>query len=528
MRTFQTIRLSQWILALSSGCLLVAGFPKIDQGWLAWVALVPLLIAIRQATMRAGFMLGLITGLVQYVGLMYWTTYTMHTYGKLPLSVSMAILLLFAAVLAVYTALFAMFVCRLCRKPWQLIVLSPALWVILEWLRSWLFTGFPWELLGYSQYKHLWVIQIADLFGVLGISALIVFFNAVLTLAFLKWVDKPWQIRPVARTTLMRAGIALAGVLLITVGYGIYRLHTTAAMLAKADQVKVAVVQGNIDEAVKWDASFQVLTTVKYRTLSLEAAKKGAGLIIWPETAAPFYMFHDKLLTDMVLQGVKAADAYFIIGSPAAQVDNGKIHYFNRAYLIAPDGKVAGQYDKVHLVPYGEYVPLKRWFPFLGKLVAQVGDFEAGRRGNTLVWKGKPLGVLICYEVIFPDLARAMVQNGAQLLVNITNDAWFGRTSAAYQHFSMAVLRSVENRRFLVRAANTGISGVIDPTGRILAASALYMDATLTSPIELLNGRTLYSRWGDWPLVMVCLALSAATFIAQRIWDVFVDSGNSA
>jgi apolipoprotein N-acyltransferase len=527
MRTFQSIRLSQWILALSSGCLLFSAFPKIDQGWLAWVALVPLLLAIRQATVRTGFVLGLTTGLVQYFGLMYWTAYTMHTYGKLPLSVSISVLLLFVAVLALYTALFAMFVCRLCRKPWQLVVLSPALWVILEWLRSWLFTGFPWELLGYSQYKHLWVIQIADLFGVLGISALIVFFNAVLALAFLRWVDKPWQTRPVARATLMRTCVALAGVLLITAAYGVYRVHDTEAMIAKADKVKVAVVQGNIDEAVKWDASFQVLTTVKYRTLSLEAAKKGAGLIIWPETAAPFYMFHDKTLTDMVLQGVKAADAYFIIGSPAAQLDHGKIHYFNRAYLITPDGKVAGQYDKVHLVPYGEYVPLRRWFPFLGKMVAQVGDFDSGRRGNTLMWKDKPLGVLICYEVIFPDLARAMVQNGAQLLVNITNDAWFDHTSAAYQHFSMAVFRSVENRRFLVRAANTGISGVIDPAGRILAASALYVNATLVSPVELLKGRTMYSRWGDWPLVTVCLILSVAIFIAQRIWDVLVASGDS-
>ncbi|RJQ86477.1 MAG: apolipoprotein N-acyltransferase [Desulfobacteraceae bacterium] len=517
MRMIQSIQRNQWLLSLSSGFLLCLAFPKIDQGWLAWGALVPLLLAVRQATPRTGFVLGLAAGLVQYLGLMYWTAYTMHVYGQVPLVLSILVLLLFAAILAIYTALFPMLVCWLCRKPWHLVVLSPAAWVMLEWLRTWLFTGFPWELLGYSQYDRLWVIQIADLFGVPAISALIVFFNAVLCLAFLGWVDKRWQTYPVERKTVLRAGIALAGVLLVAAVYGIYRLQAVDAMAAKADRAKVSVVQGNIDQSVKWDAAFQVLTTVKYRSLSLEAAGNGADLIIWPETAAPFYMFHDKLLTDMVLQGVKTAGTDFIIGSPAAQVENGETYYFNRAYLITPEGAVAGHYDKVHLVPFGEYVPLQRLFPFVDKLVAQVGDFKAGRRGDTLVWKGRPLGMLICYEAIFPGLARAMVQNGAQMLINITNDAWFGRTSAAHQHFSMAVLRSVENRRFQVRAANTGISGFIDPTGRILAASALYADATLTAQVALLKGRTLYSRWGDWPLVAACSLALAAPVVVRRI-----------
>jgi apolipoprotein N-acyltransferase len=239
-------------------------------------------------------------------------------------------------------------------------------------------------------------------------------------------------------------------------------------------------------------------------------------LIVWPETAVPFYMFHDKLLTEMVLQGIKSVDADFVIGSPAVKTENGRTDYFNRAYLITSDGAVAGQYDKVHLVPFGEYVPLKRFLPFVGKMVAQVGDFKPGRRGETLLWNDKPLGMLICYEAIFPGLARDMVRNGAQLLVNITNDAWFGRTSAAYQHYSMSVLRSVETRRFQVRAANTGISGFIDPAGRILAASDLYVDATLTADIGLLTGRTLYSRWGDWPLVAAAFLLLGASLPAHR------------
>jgi apolipoprotein N-acyltransferase len=516
MQILKTIKPGQWILALTSGLLLFLAFPKFDQGWLAWGALVPLLLAIRKANPRSGFLLGLTTGWVQYLGLLYWTAYTMHVYGNVHLSVSILALLLLATILSIYTALFALFICLLCRKPWQLLVLSPTLWVMLEWLRSWLFTGFPWTLLGYSQYDRLWVIQIADLFGVPGISALIVLFNALLAVAILKWLDKSWQGQYIARKGLVRAGAAVAAVLLFTAAYGIFRLQAVDAAAARAQRAKVAVVQGNIDQSVKWDAGFQVLTTAKYRTLSLKAAKEGADLIVWPETAVPFYMFHDKLLTEMVLQGIKSVDADFVIGSPAVKTENGRTDYFNRAYLITSDGAVAGQYDKVHLVPFGEYVPLKRFLPFVGKMVAQVGDFKPGRRGETLLWNDKPLGMLICYEAIFPGLARDMVRNGAQLLVNITNDAWFGRTSAAYQHYSMSVLRSVETRRFQVRAANTGISGFIDPAGRILAASDLYVDATLTADIGLLTGRTLYSRWGDWPLVAAAFLLLGASLPAHR------------
>ena len=202
------------------------------------------------------------------------------------------------------------------------------------------------------------------------------------------------------------------------------------------------------------------------------------------------------------MEGIKAAHAFFIIGSPSFTATPDRLEYHNSAYLITPAGQVAGKYDKVHLVPFGEYVPLKRWLPFIHKMVAQVGDFKAGRRGNTLQWQHQRIGLLICYEVIFPGLARAMAQNGAHLLVNITNDAWFGRTSAAYQHFSMAVFRAVENRRSLARAANTGISGFIDPCGRRLAVTRLFEQSSATAEVALLNISSGYTRWGDWPMAL--------------------------
>ncbi|MBI5894801.1 MAG: apolipoprotein N-acyltransferase, partial [Desulfobacterales bacterium] len=495
------------LLAVLSGVLLCLAFPKIDQGWLAWFALVPFLVALREADGRTGFAIGFAAGMAHYLGLIYWTAYTMNVYGHVPLMQALCALALLAAILATFMAVFTMGLCLVCRAPWQLAIGGPALWVLMEWLHTWLFTGFPWELLGYSQHAYLAMIQVADLFGVPGLSALIFFCNALLCLAFLHWRRMPWRGRPVGRGLLVRSAAVLGVALLLVVGYGGYRLRAMDTEMAAAPRTRVAVVQGNIDQEHKWDLAFQRQTTEKYVDLSMQAARQAVDLIIWPETATPFYMYHDAELTDIVLEGVRSAGTHFIIGSPSAEQVNNEFVYFNRAYLMNPQAEVMGKYDKVHLVPFGEYVPLKRWLPFLGKMVAQVGDFKAGPQGNTLVWQGHPIGMLVCYEAIFPDLARAMVGNGAELLVNITNDAWFGRTSAAYQHFSMAVFRAVENRRFLARSANTGISGYIDPCGRVLSTTPLYEDAAPVAEVGLMRGRTLYSRWGDLPLVIVSALL---------------------
>jgi apolipoprotein N-acyltransferase len=503
-------------MALFSGALLTMAFPKFDQGWLAWCALVPLLLALRSVGPRAGFWVGFAFGMVHYCSLIYWTAYTMRVYGALPWFQAVFVLLLFAMVLSAFTGLFGWTVCLLAGRPAWMPAVAPAAWGLVEWLRTWIFTGFPWELLGYSQYDRLWVIQPADLFGVYGVSALIVLANAVLALALLCWAEKPWQHQPVPRRLVVRGGVVVGCLLLLTAGYGIYRMNVVDGRVAHAEHAEVAVVQGNIDQGVKWDPGFQMLTTAKYKELSAKAAEQGADLIVWPETATPFYLFHDKVLTRMVIQGIEDARVDFIIGSPNVELGGETPAYFNSAYLIEADGDVAGKYDKVHLVPFGEYVPFERWIPFIDKMVAQVGDFKAGDRGNTLMWRDHPVGMLICYEGIFPNLARAMAGNGARILVNITNDAWFGRTGAAYQHFSMAVFRSVENRRFFARAANTGISGFIDPNGRILAATELYQDAVLSARVALLSETTLYTRWGDWPLVIICLLLCAAAAVKRR------------
>jgi apolipoprotein N-acyltransferase len=260
---------------------------------------------------------------------------------------------------------------------------------------------------------------------------------------------------------------------------------------------RIAVIQGNIDQTVKWNPAFQAATIKTYNRLSLSAKPENPDLIVWPESATPFYLFYNKEPTQEVLEGIQKINTDFLIGSPSFEGKEANIRYYNSAYLISPGSKTISKYDKAHLVPYGEYVPFKRWLPFLGKMVAQVGDFRPGKAGKTIPWKKDALGVQICYEIIFPDLSRAMVKNDAGLLINITNDAWFGKTSGPYQHFSMTVLRAVENRRALARAANTGISGFIDPAGRILTSTPLLQEAAVTQTLPLIHKKTFYTRFGD-------------------------------
>jgi apolipoprotein N-acyltransferase len=266
----------------------------------------------------------------------------------------------------------------------------------------------------------------------------------------------------------------------------------------------VAVVQGNIDQAIKWDPAHQFAAIKKHLRLSRTVKSENPDLIVWPESATPFYLFFDKRPTEMVMAGIEEADIDFLVGSPSVARQGEKVIYFNSAYLISPNTKNVSKYDKTHLGPYGEYVPLERWLPFLGKLVAQVGDFQPGKPGKILPWKKDALGIQICYEVIFPALSRKLVQNSATLLINITNDAWFGTTSGPYQHFSMTIFRAVENRRALARAANTGISGFIDPVGRILASTRLLEEAALTRPLPMLRQITFYTRFGDL-FALACL-----------------------
>jgi apolipoprotein N-acyltransferase len=298
--------------------------------------------------------------------------------------------------------------------------------------------------------------------------------------------------------------------------YGKGRIQSISELASDSPSVRVTVVQGNIGQDKKWSPAFQRASIEKYIKLSLLAKEQKPDLIVWPETATPFYFLYNTGLSKMVKGGIHDTGVDFLFGSPSFRRWKNKIEYYNSAYLVGPEGNIFGKYDKVHLVPFGEYVPLKKFLPFLGKIVEHVGDFRSGEKGHTIQWGEYRLGIQICYEIIFPNLSRAMTKNNAALLINITNDAWFGRSSAPYQHFSMAIFRAVENRRSIIRSANTGISGFIDPLGRVVASTQLFTDAIMTRSVPILDEKTFYSRFGDL-FAMACLALTLIAALYQLV-----------
>jgi apolipoprotein N-acyltransferase len=274
----------------------------------------------------------------------------------------------------------------------------------------------------------------------------------------------------------------------------------------------VTLIQGNIDQSVKWNEKFQSKTLNIYEQLSLKNAPARDGLLIWPETALPFNFDDENAFQVQVKKLPIRTKTWLIFGAVSYLPQRGYTDFFNSAYLLSPDGEVQGKYNKVHLVPYGEYVPLRNIFPFIKKLTAGIGDFTAGDGFYPLLMKDKKIGILICYEGILPDAARMYKNQSAQLLVNITNDAWFGATSAPFQHFTMALFRAVETRLYLVRAANTGISGIIDPRGEIVAQTNIFEAQALKGNIKYLNIYSFYAKYGDI-LVVICFVLIIFSFL---------------
>ena len=500
------------IYAILSGFLLTLSFPLPGIHWLAWIALVPLVFSTRKLSFNSSFRLGFIAGLAHYLTLLYWLVGTMQTYGSLPLYLSLPVLFLLAAYLALYMGLFSGILFRVSKKPIAAFAIAPVLWVSLEYIRSLLFSGFPWELAGYSQYKNLIMIQISDLTGVYGVSFVIVVVNMT-ALVFLLWLTKKkWHGQTISGKIAVTALMALVLIAGLTFCYGKQRLITVKKKISAAPVCKVAIVQGNIEQGIKWNPAYQVSSVQKYLNLSSLARSANPDLMVWPETSAPFYFLYDKKLTSLLKNGIHNFESNFLIGAPSFIIKkNRMIDYFNSAYLVGPDGEVYGKYNKAHLVPFGEYIPLKRFLPFIGKMVEGIGDFVPGQKG-AVIRQGEPaLGILICYEVIFTDLAREMVKNNADLLINITNDAWYGRSSAPYQHFSMAVFRAVENRRSLARSANTGISGFIDPAGRILEQTDIFKEAVITYSLPVIRQKTIYTRFGDW-FAITCILITTILF----------------
>ena len=494
-------------LAAASGVLLFLSFPKYGSGLMAWIALIPLFRAMKGViSIRQGLLLGFITGLVCHVGLIYWITYVVVNYGYLPVYLGIILTLLLACYLSFYTAVFAAGIVFF-RQKIALYIIAPVLWICLEYCKSHLLTGFPWENLGYSQYLNQYLIQFADVSGVFGLSFLIVLVNAAFFEVF-AIADKSKKKFVLPAVVIL----IIAGVLI----YGVQRSRQIDKVLHNAAQIEVSLIQGNIDQSIKWNEGFQKETINIYEQLSLQNVPAKGGLVVWPETALPFNYQDANNLQKQVRDISLKAKSWFIFGSTSYENSKDDTNYYNSAYLLSPAGEIAGKYNKVHLVPYGEYVPLRNVFPFINKLTAGMGDFSAGAGYYPLAIDNRKIGILICYEGILPFAARSYKKEGAELLVNITNDAWFGATSAPFQHFSMSVFRAVETRLYLVRAANTGISAIINPQGKIVAQTNIFEKSALKENIKYSNIQTIYVQYGD-VLVFVCFGLVVFFFCVNFI-----------
>ncbi|MDD5711565.1 MAG: apolipoprotein N-acyltransferase [Smithellaceae bacterium] len=500
-------RINAYLLVLFTGFLIILSFPKFGHGIFAWVALVPFLFAIKDTHPLKAMGLGFLAGILGFTGMLYWIAYVVVTYGYLPLYVGIPVMLLLAAYMSLYLALFAGGIRYLSARKIPLVLSAPALWTVLEYIRSHLFTGFPWENIGYSQYRFEMLRQAADIFGVFGISFIIVLINVMVYDLLAKKNAKKILIAEAA------LGICLIVVLNL---YGYLRTEEIKRIIPNAEKLNVMLVQGNIEQDIKWNPAYQVATVSKYCQLTLADPPTRETLVVWPETAAPFYFQDENFLHHAIAGAAKLTGSWLLLGSPAYdKIGADRYDFSNSAFLLSPSGIIAGRYDKVHLVPYGEYVPLRRFFPFIGRLVAGVGDFKEGRGFYPLTMGNHKLGLMICYEGILPEAGRAYKRRGTDLLVNITNDAWFGKTSAPYQHVSMTVFRAIENRLYVVRAANTGITGVIDPLGNIAGATSLFQDASVKGTVAFLRIPTIYEKYGDL-FVPLCVILLIVIFISSR------------
>ncbi|MDP2168395.1 MAG: apolipoprotein N-acyltransferase, partial [Thermodesulfovibrionales bacterium] len=430
-----------------------------------------------------------------FYGTDYWIYYSVHHYGGVPFVPSLLIVLLLSLYLSLYTGFFALlFSMKIKSTRLPALLLAPLVWVSLEFARSYAITGFPWSSIGYSQYRFLHMIQFADITGIYGVSFLLLAINGALADIYI--LKKREMEMPLFSPTPTAAGY---GVLILTLigafAYGSYRLAETRP----GENVKVSIIQGSIEQDVKWEPSYRKKAMDIHTSLTNSVAAARPSLIVWPETAAPFYFERDKELTSGLMEFSKTLDAFLLLGAITVKDGDGTggLRHANSAVLLDREGKVGYVYDKIHLVPFGEYVPLRPVLFFVNRLAEGIGEFVPGEKYIRAETPFGSFGTPICYEIIFPGLVRKFYQKGGDFIVTITNDAWFGTTSGPYQHWSMAVMRAVENRKPVVRAANTGISGFIDSSGRIIKQTKLFERVALTADIRTDRTRTFYSKYGD-------------------------------
>jgi apolipoprotein N-acyltransferase len=508
-----------WLLAITSAVLQVIIFPLPNLYVLCWIAVAPLLIALLRArrpdtlqlqdamkllpaTPGQGFLLGYVCGILWYCGNCYWVYSTMKQYGGISAAGAAGLLVLFSLYLALYHGLFGLVVSLLAKWSQRAaLVLSPFVWVAVELARTRI-SGFPWDLLGITQVDNIPLSRLATVTGVYGVSLEIVIVNAAVAAGFLVHRSR--------KRSLLLAAFAAAFLLQSARWIPSPKFSTDRTALLVQENIPVL-------DSADWTRQFfdDTLANLSKISLNPPAELQHPDLIAWPESPAPFYT-GDPLFRSAISKVATSARTWVVAGSIG--VENAKLspqqstQIFNSAVLVGPSGEFTARYDKVHLVPFGEYVPFKEWLSFAGGLTKEVGDFSRGQSREPLPAGDEKLGVFICYESIFPDEVRRFAKNGAKVFVNISNDGWYGDSGAYAQHLEQARMRAVENARWLLRTTNTGVTAAIDPDGRIAQSAPRKVRTVLPASYALNDATTFYTRHGDW-LAYLCAIISVGAIV---------------
>ena len=512
------------ILSTVAGLIMAAAFPPFSYYPLITAALLPLLYSAGGKGWKSGFRYGFITGFTFFAVLIWWIAPAISVYGRMPWFAAWPVMILLACYLAlfygIWSGLWGVITSRdsFDSTTWRILTaLSMAgAWVALEWIRGELILGgFPWGAAAYALAPVPSMIQGADICGVYGLSFFIILINICLFYIFCPGDNDS---RTALRTVSLGVIISVTG---LNYSYGILKEQNLVKNSGKP--IFTAALQGSFPQDIKWNYEIRDLTLSRYKKLGADVNMASSdkdikpGLFVWPETSIPFYFQEEGVWKERVLSIVKGYGAATVAGSQAYEYNaKGNITYLNSAYMIAPTGRVTGRYDKAHLVPFGEYLPLEGYIGWVRKYMPTAGHFSSGTHHAPLVSGEIRAGIQICFESIFPDISRRAVLKGANILVVITNDAWFGRTGAPFQHADMAVFRAVETGRWLVRSANTGISSIISPSGKVVEHTAIFVPAAIGHMAELRENRTFYVKHGNKWVILTCLILTSLQLLGIR------------
>src|SRR6202142_3119243 len=501
-------RYARFLLAIASGTALALSFPNYNLSFLAWAAVGMLVLAAFQARPWEALFYGFVHGVVFYPLSVPWIDTVMHQYGNVDPWLSAGILGLLSVAFAIFPAVFACGIAFVSRNspPGQnrlfACVLAPFLWVAIEVGKTYLILGgFPWNLTGYAASGSLGLVQLAAVTGVFGLSFVVAGYSSFVVYAILSGRQRIWKGAILFTGVLIVIGVA--GKYFVPAAVPHHVAHLVQTDFAQSEEYPsnwMQVHAGDLDQLERISVS------------AAQDAPVRPSLIVWPEVPAPFSM-QDPDFSQRVRRIARDAASDFLVGVVDWKRDAaGKWLASNTAMLLGPSGQGIFTYDKIHLVPFGEFVPYRRLLWFAGRLTADIGDFTPGNSNGVGVLPEGSFGVFICYEAIFPAQVREFTLSGAQLLVNISNDGWFGRSSAPAQHLMMARVRAVENRRWLLRDTNNGFTASIDPYGRVIAELPTDVRTELDAPYGFRMGVSPYVRFGDW-FAWLCVIVSLAILI---------------